>query len=207
MIAQLDRRQPRRLPIYGVGLVLAVALLLLGVACQSTTSAAGEPTASATSGRGAAGGAATAPKPAQAKAPDARPADGKPVDGKPANAKPADAKPADAKPGGAGDDERERIAARATWAPGSLESHFEKHGAEGPYRSAAEYDRAARDTIRSGTAFTYQDRESNAERRGFYDKAGNRFTGVTRDGARITTHFRPNRGEAYVRGLEDSTYR
>jgi pyocin large subunit-like protein len=111
------------------------------------------------------------------------------------------------KSGGAADPERERIAERATWAPGQLDAHFEKHGQEGPYRSEAEYDRAARETIRTGTHFTYQDRESNAQRQGFYDKAGNRFTGLTRDGARITTHFRPNRGEAYVRSLEESTYR
>ena len=70
-----------------------------------------------------------------------------------------------------------------------------------------EYDLSARDTIRNGTEFTYQDRESNARRRGFYDRAGNRFTGVTNDGGRITTHFRPDRGEAYVRNLERSTYR
>ena len=51
------------------------------------------------------------------------------------------------------------------------------------------------------------DRESNAERLGFFQKASNRFTGVTRDGRRITTQFKPDRGEAYVRGLDRSTYR
>jgi pyocin large subunit-like protein len=102
--------------------------------------------------------------------------------------------------------DRERMAA-AAWAPGQLDSHFSKHGQEGPYRSAAEYDAAARETIRSGTTFSYLDRESNAERVGFYDRANNRFTGLTRDGTRITTHFRPTRGEAYVRGLERSTCR
>jgi pyocin large subunit-like protein len=102
--------------------------------------------------------------------------------------------------------DRERMAA-AAWASGQLSAHFSKHGQEGPYRSAAEYDAAARETIRSGTMFSYVDRESDAERVGFYDKANNRFTSVTRDGARITTHFRPTRGEAYVRGLERSTYR
>jgi pyocin large subunit-like protein len=104
------------------------------------------------------------------------------------------------------DGERERYT-RASWAPGQLGAHFDRHGEEGPYRSAAEYDAAARETIRLGTAFRYVDRESDAERLGFYDKAANRFTGLTRDGQRITTHFRPNRGENYVRGLERSTYR
>lgn len=110
-------------------------------------------------------------------------------------------------PRGAVEVDRERIAREATWAPGQLRSHFQKHGKEGPWAAEAAYDASARETIRLGTAFTYVDRESNAERLGFYDRDGNRFTGVTRDGRRITTHFRPDRGEAYVRGLDRSTYR
>jgi len=124
--------------------------------------------------------------------------------------KPAVAKVADPKPPAPKDvvsSERGRLAAAATWAPGQLQAHFDKHGAEGDARSTMEYDLSARDTIRNGTEFTYQDRESNARRRGFYDRAGNRFTGVTNDGRRITTSFRPDRGEAYVRNLERSTYR
>ena len=46
-----------------------------------------------------------------------------------------------------------------------------------------------------------------ARRRGFYTTSNNRFTGVTEDGKRITTHFRPESGEHYVRGLWESTYR
>jgi pyocin large subunit-like protein len=103
--------------------------------------------------------------------------------------------------------DRERIAREATWAPGQLRAHVDKHGREGPWASEAEYDASARETIRIGTAFTYQDRESNAERLGFYHKDTNRFIGVTRDGRRITTQFKPDRGEAYVRGLARSTYR
>jgi hypothetical protein len=101
---------------------------------------------------------------------------------------------------------RERVAT-ARWAPGQLESHFEKHGNEGPYHTAADYDAAARETIRAGTFFTYEDRESDAPRFGFYDRGRNSFVGVTNDGNRITTHFHPNRGESYVRGLDRSTYR
>ncbi len=96
---------------------------------------------------------------------------------------------------------------QASWAPGQLQAHFEKHGREGSYRGAEEYDRAARQTIRDGAMFSYVDRETRAPRVGFYDRANNRFSGLTRDGARITTHFRPDRGESYVRGLERSTYR
>ena len=114
-----------------------------------------------------------------------------------AASKPADAPAVD----------RERLVRDATWAPGQLASHFEKHGREGPWASESVYDASARETITQGTAFTYLDRESNAERIGFYDKAGNRFTAVSRDGRRITTHFRPDRGEVYVRSLSRSTYR
>jgi hypothetical protein len=114
---------------------------------------------------------------------------------------------APAKPTGSVEVDRGRIARDATWAPGQLRAHFEKHGKEGPWASEAEYDASARETIRIGTAFTYMDRESNAERLGFFQKESNRFTGVTRDGRRITTQFKPDRGEAYVRGLDRSTYR
>ena len=69
------------------------------------------------------------------------------------------------------------------------------------------YDISARETIRVGKPFTYLDRESNARRRGFYDPASNRFTAVTQDGKRITTHFRPDNGERYAHGLTESTYR
>lgn len=112
-----------------------------------------------------------------------------------------------AQPGVGSADERDRIVRDATWAPGQLASHFEKHGREGPWASESAYDASARDTVAHGTPFTYRDRESNAERLGFYDRPGNRFTAITRDGRRITTHFRPDRGEAYVRGLARSTYR
>jgi hypothetical protein len=109
--------------------------------------------------------------------------------------------------GGSVEVDRERTARDATWAPGQLRAHFEKHGKEGPWPSESAYDAAAREAIRVGTSFTYVDRESNAERLGFYVKDANRFLGMTRDGRRITTQFRPDRGEAYVRGLNRSTYR
>ena len=101
----------------------------------------------------------------------------------------------------------ERIAREATWAPGQRRAHFQKHGREGPWPTEQAYDASARETIRVGSAFTYVDRESSAERLGFYHRDTNRFTSVTRDGRRITTQFRPDRGEAYVRGLDRSTYR
>jgi hypothetical protein len=124
-----------------------------------------------------------------------------------AAAKPTSAVAQAAKPASPADVDRDRIVRDATWTPGQLASHFEKHGREGPWASESVYDASARETVAQGTAFTYQDRESNAERLGFFEKASNRFTAVTRDGRRITTHFRPDRGEAYVRGLTRSTYR
>jgi pyocin large subunit-like protein len=101
----------------------------------------------------------------------------------------------------------ERLAREATWAPGQLQAHFDKHGQEGPSPSAEAYDASARETIRLGREFTYVDRTTNQRRRGFYEPQSNRFTAVTEDGRRITTHFRPDDSERYVRGLPGSTYR
>jgi len=112
-----------------------------------------------------------------------------------------------ARSAGTVDVDREQIARQATWAPGQLQEHFQKHGREGPWSTIEAYDASAREAIRIGVAFTYVDREANAERLGFYQRDSNQFTSVTRDGRRITTHFRPDRGDAYVRGLERSTYR
>jgi len=111
------------------------------------------------------------------------------------------------KPAAPVDVDRERIAREATWAPGQLQAHFEKHGREGPWTSEAAYDASARETIQIGALFTYLDRASNAERLGAYHKPSNRFVGISRDGRRITTQFKPDRGEAYVRSLARSTYR
>jgi hypothetical protein len=112
-----------------------------------------------------------------------------------------------ARPSGSVQIDREPIARDATWAPGQLRAHFEKHGREGPWSSEASFDASARETIRIGTAFTYVDREADVERLGFYHRDSNRFAGVTADGRRITTQFKPDRGETYVRGLPRSTYR
>ncbi|MFN0070677.1 MAG: hypothetical protein ACKVVP_04205 [Chloroflexota bacterium] len=103
--------------------------------------------------------------------------------------------------------ERQDWARNATWTPGQLEAHFSKHGREGPYASIADYDRAAREAIVRGTQFTYVDRESRAQRLGFYEAVSNRFTSLTSDGRRITTFFHPDRRDNYVRGLDRSTYR
>jgi len=82
-----------------------------------------------------------------------------------------------------------------------------QHGREGGHATAQAYDASARETIRSGREFGYVDRTAHARRRGYYDPPTNRFTSVTEDGKRITTHFQPDTGERYVRGLVESTYR
>jgi hypothetical protein len=102
---------------------------------------------------------------------------------------------------------RAQIAKESTWASGNLREHFQKHGREGPWGTQADYDASARETITTGKLFTYVDLTTHAERLGFYDAVGNRFTSVTLDGERINTHFRPDRGEAYVRALPRSNYR
>ncbi|MFN8532447.1 MAG: hypothetical protein U0556_02745 [Dehalococcoidia bacterium] len=108
-------------------------------------------------------------------------------------------------PGSARDQRADRIATSAVWASGELAEHYKKHP-EG-YRSQSDYDQGARDTIREGVAFTYRDTQSDTPRLGYYQRDGNRFTALTADGRRITTHFRPDRGESYVRGLPGSSYR
>jgi hypothetical protein len=102
---------------------------------------------------------------------------------------------------------RERMAREATWTPGQLQAHFEKHGREGPYATPQDYDASARETVRIGKSFRYVDRTTNARRQGYYDPPTNRFTAVTSDGRRIATHFKPDNGERYVRSLPQSTYR
>ena len=51
-----------------------------------------------------------------------------------------------------------------------------------------------------------EDRKSGRERVGYYDKATKRLAVLTDDELFILSHYRPTRGEAYVRGLLRSTY-
>lgn len=173
--------------------IAGAAFLALGSRQQSPgTTPAASATATGVPGPAAAAKPTAAPKPTAA-----------------AQAKPTAAAqaPAQTKPSGPADVDRARIVSDAVWTPGQLQDHFQKHGREGPWASASVYDASARETVTMGTLFTYVDGATDAERLGFFDKPGNRFTSVTSDGRRITTHFRPDRGEAYVRNLNRSTYR
>lgn len=204
---QKSRRSAGRtstiLPFVAAVLVVLVAATFMWLQSRAAPSTTASATATATP----APAVSTAASPASATAPPVGSPQARP-DAKPTTATQAQAaaKP-DAGADTPADIDRARIAREATWTPGQLRAHFEKHGREGPWASESVYDASARDVVTTGTSFTYVDRESNAERLGFYDRPGNRLTSVTRDGRRITTHFRPDRGESYVRSLNRSTYR
>jgi len=107
---------------------------------------------------------------------------------------------------GCGYNRAQSVASTAKWGPGQLERHA-KYRHPNEYASMQDYDQGARQTILTGQRFTYTDRQTGLPRVGYYDRSTNRFTGLTVDETRITTHFRPTSGEGYVTGLRDSTYR
>jgi pyocin large subunit-like protein len=191
------------------GLLLLAALLMLLVlgGCRGATVGQAASTRSQPDPEQTAAPSASKPAANQPTAAPSKPAANQPAGGASKPAAERTAAPASSKPAGSADVDRERIARDATWAPGQLAAHFEKHGEEGPWASESAYDASAREVIRVGTLFTYVDGTANVERLGFYHRDSNRFTAVTRDGRRITTQFRPDRGEAYVRGLARSSYR
>jgi hypothetical protein len=90
--------------------------------------------------------------------------------------------------------------------PTRLRWDFGKHGAEMPWATVQDYEASSLDTIRVGTRFEFEDRKSGRDRVGYYDRATNRLTVLSDDELTILSHYRPTRGEAYVRGLLRSTY-
>jgi hypothetical protein len=195
--------------IRGLLLLAALLTLLLLGGCRGATLGQADSTSSKPAAEQTAAPSASKPTANEPTAASSSPTANRPTaaPSKPAANPPAGAPAKPAGPGGSVEVDRERIARDATWTPGQLQAHFEKHGREGPWASESAYDASAREVIRVGTLFTYVDGTANVERLGFYHRDSNRFTAVTRDGRRITTQFRPDRGEAYVRGLERSTYR
>jgi pyocin large subunit-like protein len=83
---------------------------------------------------------------------------------------------------------------------------FRKHGHEFPFRTLDDYEASSLDTISAGVRFEFEDRKSGRDRLGYYEAATNRLTVLTDDGLIILSHYRPSRGEAYIRGLLRSTY-
>jgi hypothetical protein len=86
----------------------------------------------------------------------------------------------------------------------SLQRHFNKHGPKLGVRSVDDYDKSARDTIRSGARFTYMDRSTRLPRVGRYDPTRQHLTILTDDESAIVNHFAAP--EHYVRNLPASTY-
>lgn len=95
----------------------------------------------------------------------------------------------------------------AQWYPGRLQEHFVDHRQEFGAITVVEYDESARWTIRMGTRFTYTDPDWWVPRVGYFALGAGRFTALNVYETRILTHFIPERGEAYVKGLPDSKYR
>src|SRR4051794_38687435 len=87
-----------------------------------------------------------------------------------------------------------------------LQWDFRKHGHEFPFSTVGDYESSSLDTISVGARFEFEDRKSGKRRLGYYDRETNRLTVVTDDALLILSHYRPSRGEAYVRGMLRSTY-
>ena len=87
-----------------------------------------------------------------------------------------------------------------------LQWDFRKHGHEFPFSTVGDYEGSSIDTVVDGVRFEFEDRKSGRDRVGYYDRATNRLTVLTDDELFILSHYRPTRGEAYVRGLLRSTY-
>lgn len=103
------------------------------------------------------------------------------------------------------------IAQQATWtSAGEQTRHFNRHKTDTGATSETEYVAGARQTIAEGREFRYS--HQGQQRVGYYDSSRNAFAGTSQQGgqARIHTYFHPfggtQGGDAYVRGLEGSTY-
>jgi hypothetical protein len=83
---------------------------------------------------------------------------------------------------------------------------FGKHGREFPFTTVQDYEVSSLDTISVGVRFEFEDGKSGRPRVGYYDIAMNRLTVLTDEEVFILSHYRPTRGEPYVRGLLRSTY-
>ncbi len=90
--------------------------------------------------------------------------------------------------------------------PNRLRWDFGKHAREFPFTTVQEYEESSIDTISVGVRFEFEDGKSSRPRVGYYDVRMNRLTVLTDDELFILSHYRPTRGETYVRGLLRSTY-
>jgi hypothetical protein len=98
------------------------------------------------------------------------------------------------------------IADAARWWDDEDWKHYNKHRGQFGRQTVEQYDKSARKTIRLGIRFTYRDPDYGAPRVGYFTPGNGRFTVLNRSETRIITHFIPDDGEEYVRGLPESTY-
>ena len=75
-----------------------------------------------------------------------------------------------------------------------LNEHFEKHGIEMGFSSAAEYQQAASDVVNNSNALHKLEAEDGDDV--YYLEATNEFVIVSKDGY-LRTYFLPNAGKAY----------
>lgn len=69
-----------------------------------------------------------------------------------------------------------------------------------------EYDASANATISNGVRFEYIDTGSGEQRVGYFDRETGLFTALDALEQMVITHFKPARGEIYVRTRQNSTY-
>lgn len=85
-----------------------------------------------------------------------------------------------------------------------LRGHFHKHGPKLGKWDVQDYDGSARGTIRAGTRFTFQSRDTGEGRVGYFDERHDRLTAPNEDETVIITHMACT--EAYCRRQLKSDY-
>lgn len=75
-----------------------------------------------------------------------------------------------------------------------LEEHYQKHGIEMGFASAADYEQAASDVVNNPNALSKKEAEDNDDV--YYVEATNEFVVVSTRGF-IRTYFKPDKGKAY----------
>ena len=75
-----------------------------------------------------------------------------------------------------------------------LDEHYQKHGIEMGFASAADYEKAASDVVNNPNALTKKEAEDNDDV--YYVEATNEFVVVSTRGF-IRTYFKPNNGKKY----------
>src|SRR6188474_3013601 len=92
---------------------------------------------------------------------------------------------------------------QAPWGdPPALWNHYVKHPNVLRVATEQDYDDSARETIRRGVRFTFQERTTGVRRVGYFERATGRFTVLNEHETRIRSHFLTS--ERQVRALPES---